>query len=206
MAAPTTEKVRELQKQGAEVFKSIEADKTTQDKLQRILDGLTELEAMANRQEQACQKAQNEKLGKDGRNNDLAAIMKRLTSMEERMGKPTQAQDPAAPGPRTWGQVAARGVEQPARVEIRMENMEGAEKETPQEQLERVRKAIPEAQAIITHPRSLNKISVVVKDTTRRDQIIMNGIQGAKGMKIIRHPRLVMVSGIPLNTSIKNGK
>ena len=200
------EKVRDLQKQGAEVFKSLKADKTAQDKLQRILDGLTELETMATRQEQACQKDHNENSGKDGRNNDLAAIMKRLTSMEERMAKPTQAQGPAAPGPRTWSQVAARGVQQPARVELRIENMEGADKETPQEQLERVRKAIPEAQAIITHPRSLNKISVVVKDTVRRDQIILNGIQGAEGMKIIRHPRLVMVSGIPLDTPIKNGK
>ena len=83
------------------------------------------------------------------------------------MAKPIQAQGLAAPGPCTWSQVAARGVQQPARVEMRMENMKGAEKETPQEQLERVKKVIPEAQAIITHPRSLNKISVVVRDTAR---------------------------------------
>ena len=69
------EKVRDLQKQGAEVLKSIKADKTTQDMLQRILDGLTELETMATRQEQACQKEHNENSGKDGRNNDLAAII-----------------------------------------------------------------------------------------------------------------------------------
>ena len=50
------EKVRDLQKQGAEVFKSIKTNKTTQDKLQRILDGLTELKTMATRQEQAYQK------------------------------------------------------------------------------------------------------------------------------------------------------
>ena len=89
---------------------------------------------------------------------------------------------------------------------MRMENMEGTEKETPQEQLKRVRKAIPDAQAIITHPRSLDKISVVLKDTARRDQIILNGIQRAEGMRIIRHPHLVMVPGTPLNTTYQKQK
>ena len=112
-----------MKKQGGEVFKSIKDGKTTQDKLQRILDGLTELETMVTKQKQAYQE-HNEKPGKDGRNNDLIAITKRLISMEEWMVNPTQAQDPAVPGPRTWSQVASRA-------EQRMENMEGAEKETP---------------------------------------------------------------------------
>ena len=34
----------------------------------------------------------------------------------------------------------------------------------------------------------------------------MNGIEGAEWMKIIRHLRLVLVSRIPLNAPIKNGK
>ncbi|KAF2199915.1 hypothetical protein GQ43DRAFT_442057 [Delitschia confertaspora ATCC 74209] len=42
--------------------------------------------------------------------------------------------------------------------------MEGAERDTSEERLEKIRKAIPDAKAIIPHPRAPNKVSVVVRD------------------------------------------
>jgi hypothetical protein len=70
--------------------------------------------------------------------------------------------------------------------------------------LARIQKAIPGAQAIITHPRSSEKISVLISNAARRDQILQSGIQGLKGAKVIRRPRLVMISGISIQQKTLN--
>jgi hypothetical protein len=132
---------------------------------------------------------------------DLQLVLAKLEAIEKRVGG-----GPTNRGQMTWSQVAAKGTHHPAKIELRLEEMEGADEESSEERLKRIRMAIPDARAIITHPRSTNKVSVVVKDNARRDQIMQVGIQDANGIKIIRRPNLVMVSGIPLNTPIKNGK
>ncbi|KAF1923905.1 uncharacterized protein M421DRAFT_300781 [Didymella exigua CBS 183.55] len=143
-----------------------------------------------------------------GRLGALQAVLQKLNAMEKKMeGTRVRIQEKEGQGgPRTWSQVAAKGISQPARVELRLEETEGTKGETTQAQLERIRVVIPDARAIITHPRSVHKVLVVVRDTTRRDQIIQSGLLGAEGMKLIRKPHLVMVSSIPLNTPIKNSK
>jgi len=73
---------------------------------------------------------------------------------------------------------------------------EGAEADSSQERLERIRKAIPGAKAIIRHPRASNKVTIVASNTTRWDQIIQNDIKGAEG--VTRRPYLVMVMGVSL--------
>ena len=57
----------------------------------------------------------------------------------------------------------------PARIEVRLEEIEGTEKETSEERLNRIRKAIPNAKVIIPYLRAVNKVSVVVRDLKRRD-------------------------------------
>lgn len=194
----------DLQKKGAEELQAMGKDTRERGTVQHLLKALHDLEELATKLVRAYQhERKNETAVTPTRGDE---IIRRLQAIEERLAKPAQERVPAAPGARTWSQVAAKTSGQPARVELRLETMEGADRETPQEQLERVRKVIPEAQAIITHARSHNKISVVVKDAARRDQILLGGIQGVEGMKIIRRPRLVMVSGIPLDAPIKNGK
>ena len=64
----------------------------------------------------------------------------------------------------------------PARIEVRLEEIEGTDKELSEERLKRIRKVIPDVQAIIPHPRALSKVSVVVRDSKRRDQIIQVGL------------------------------
>jgi len=83
--------------------------------------------------------------------------------------------------------------------------MSGIE-ETSAERLEKIRKAIPDAKAIIPHPRAQNKVLVIVRDEKRRDQITQCGIQGVEGVKLIRRPFLIMASRISLNTEIRNAK
>ena len=47
--------------------------------------------------------------------------------------------------------------------------MSGIEREILAECLEKIRKAIPDAKAIIPHPRSQNKVLVIMRDEKRRD-------------------------------------
>jgi hypothetical protein len=107
----------------------------------------------------------------------------------------------------SWSQIAAGGLQQRASIELRLEKKRtDRTKETPEEQLARIQKAIPGAQAIITHPQSSEKISVLVSSAARRDQILQAGVQGLEGAKVIRRPRLVMVSKVSLHEAIKNRK
>ena len=57
-----------------------------------------------------------------------------------------------------------------------MEEISGIEKETLAKCLEKIRKAILDAKAIITHPSAQNKVSVIMRDKKRRDQITQCGI------------------------------
>ena len=54
--------------------------------------------------------------------------------------------------------------------------MSGIEKETLAKHLEKIRKAILDAKAIIPHPRAQNKVLVIVRGEKRRDQITQCGI------------------------------
>ena len=84
--------------------------------------------------------------------------------MERRFGDvPPKTGDGITTAPRTWSNVV-KGDNLPARVEVRLEEMEGTERETSEERLKRIRTAIPDAKAIIPHPRASNKVSVVVRD------------------------------------------
>jgi hypothetical protein len=138
-----------------------------------------------------------------GGKRQLDRIERAVTRVEARVAAPT-------PTPltqtRTWSQVVSSGP-QKAKIELRLEKRrDGEEKETAEEQLRRIKAVVPDAQAIITHPRNENKISVLVRDGARRDQILQAGIQGVEGMKVIRRPRLVTVRGIRINKDIKNHK
>ena len=75
----------------------------------------------------------------------------------------TKAVGPATIPTPTWSSVV-QGSHLPARIELRLEEMEGTEKETSEERLKRIRKAIPDAKAIVPHLRAPNKVSVVVCD------------------------------------------
>ena len=130
----------------------------------------------------------------------LDKIMERLDRMEKKMATPS------APnlGTPLWSEVAVGGKTK-AVVEVRMNSMEGEKEESDEEKLRRIKVAIPDARAIIHHPRAKGKISVVVPSTARRDHIITSGINVHEGIKLIRRPRLVMVMGVPIDTNITNG-
>lgn len=139
---------------------------------------------------------------------NLREITRRLTAIEASAKTSVTPSTTAssASGAPSWSQIAAGGLQQRARIELRLEKRGDGITETTEEQLARIQKAIPGAQAIITHPRSSEKISVLVSSSARRDQILQAGIQGLEGAKVIRRPRLVMVSGISLGEAIKNRK
>ena len=88
----------------------------------------------------------------------------------------------------SWSRIAAGGLQQRASIELRLETEADGIKETLEEQLARIEKAIPGAQAIITYPRSSEKISVLISNAARRDQILQCSIQGLEGAKVIRRP------------------
>jgi hypothetical protein len=85
---------------------------------------------------------------------------------------------------------------------VRITGIEGAEEETAEEKLRRVKTAIPDTRAIIQHPHVKGKVSIVVPSVSRRDQILVVGLKDQEGIKIIRRPKLVMVIGIPIYTPI----
>jgi hypothetical protein len=126
-----------------------------------------------------------------------------VTRVEAQVAAPTAA---PAMQLRTWSQVVSSGL-QKAKIELRLEKRKDSEgKETAEEQLKRIKAVVPDAQAIITHPRNENKILVLVRDGARRDQILQAGIQGVEGIKVIWRPRLVTVRGIRINKAIENHK
>jgi len=86
-------------------------------------------------------------------------------------------------------------------VELRMEEMEDAEQETSADRLAKVKVAIPEAEAIIPHPRAKNKVSVVLCTEAAKERVLREGLKDAASVKLIRRPLMVMVSGIPINAS-----
>ena len=134
----------------------------------------------------------------------LLDIQKKVGEIGKQLGG-GQASSPHLGGQPTWSNVL-KGSHLPARVEVRMEEMSGTEKEILAKYLEKIRKAIPDTKAIIPHPRAQNKVLVIVRDEKRRDQITQCGIQGVEGVKLIRRPFLIMASGISLNTEIRNAK
>jgi len=98
----------------------------------------------------------------------LLDIQKKVGEIGKQLGG-GQASSPHLGGQPTWSNVL-KGSHLPARVEVRMEEMSGTEKETSAKRLEKIRKAIPDAKAIIPHPRAQNKVLVIVRDKKRRDQ------------------------------------
>ena len=139
-------------------------------------------------------------------NQILLNIQEKVEALERRLGDvPPKTGDKITTAPRTWSNVVKEN-HLLARIEVRLEEIEGTDKESLEERLKRIRKVIPDAQAIIPHPRAPSKVSVVVRDSKRRDQIIQVGLQGAEGMKLIRRPYLVLVSGISLDAKIQNRK
>ena len=84
--------------------------------------------------------------------------------MEKRFSDvPPKTRDRITIAPRAWSSVV-KGDYLPARVEIRLEEMEGAEREISEERLKRIRTAIPDAKAIIYYLRASNKVLVVVRN------------------------------------------
>ncbi|KAF1982804.1 hypothetical protein K402DRAFT_186174 [Aulographum hederae CBS 113979] len=140
-----------------------------------------------------------------GGKSDLGLIMMRLDRIEKTVSANRTSQDHqqgAGPGAKpTWSEVAAGGKNR-ATLEVRLEP--NGSQETDESKLQRIRVAIPEAKAIIPHPRAQGKVSVVMPTAARREQVMNLGIGDAEGVKLIRRPRLAMVMGIPLNTPITN--
>ncbi|KAF1989507.1 hypothetical protein K402DRAFT_418761 [Aulographum hederae CBS 113979] len=135
----------------------------------------------------------------EGGKSEFGLIMQRLDRMEKSLSTPGQPEDPRKPGKALWSEIAA-GSKSRATLEVRMEP--GEEGETMEAKLQRVKKAIPEARALIPHPRAKGKISVVIPSTARRDQLMNTGIGDHEGIRLIRRPRQVMIMGLPLTTNI----
>ncbi|KAF2204126.1 hypothetical protein GQ43DRAFT_429218 [Delitschia confertaspora ATCC 74209] len=96
-----------------------------------------------------------------GQNNILLDIRKKVGALEARLdGRATRVSGPVSASLPTWSSIV-KGDYLPAKVEVRMEEREGAEKETSEERLRKIRKAIPDAKAIIPHLRATNKVSVI---------------------------------------------
>src|SRR2546429_689954 len=114
----------------------------------------------------------------------LSRILDRLDRMEKNMARdpPSQAEKGTTTKP-LWSEVAAGGKTK-AVVEVRMAEMEGAKEETPEEKLQRIKTAIPDARAIIPQPRARGKISVGVPSTNRRDQNLAACLKDPEGIKI----------------------
>ena len=137
----------------------------------------------------------------------LGAILERLDKMEKSLATASTSSPARQGSARTtplWSEVAVGGKTK-AVVEVRMTPMEGAEKDSDEEKLRKIKVSIPDARAIIPHPRTKGKISVVVPSTTRRDQILAVGIDEQESIKLIRKPKLVMVMGVPIDTKITTG-
>ncbi|KAF2201682.1 hypothetical protein GQ43DRAFT_440351, partial [Delitschia confertaspora ATCC 74209] len=97
-------------------------------------------------------------------NKILLDIQKKVDALEARLdGRATRVSGPVSASLPTWSSIV-KGDYLPAKVEVRMEEMEGAEKETSEERLRKFRKAIPDVKAIIPHPRATNKVSIVIRD------------------------------------------
>ncbi|KAF1812729.1 hypothetical protein P152DRAFT_324387, partial [Eremomyces bilateralis CBS 781.70] len=154
-------------------------------------------------QRKSMEKAQ---AGTPARDPAMGQILERLGRIEAGIAK-DRGRPAAAPTTetRTWSEIAAGGKTK-AVVEVRLSEMAGAVEETTEEKLQRIKKVIPDAKAIIPHHRAAGKVSVVVPTTTRRDQIIATGIAGDDGIKLIRRPKLLMVMGIPIHTQITTGE
>ena len=87
--------------------------------------------------------------------------------MERRFGDVLpKTRDNISTAPRTWSNMV-KGDYLPARVEVRLEEIEGTDKETSEERLKRIRKVIPDIKAIIPYLRAVNKVSVVVRNQRR---------------------------------------
>ncbi|KAF1989239.1 hypothetical protein K402DRAFT_391392 [Aulographum hederae CBS 113979] len=135
----------------------------------------------------------------EGGKSDFGLIMQRLDRMEKTLSAPGRPEPPKATGKALWSEIAA-GSKSRATLEVRMKP--GEEGETMETKLQRVKKAIPEARALIPHPRMKEKISVVIPSVARRDQLMNTGIGDHEGIRLIRRPRQVMVMGLPINTAI----
>ena len=139
------------------------------------------------------------------RDKTMEMILNRLDKMEKGLARePTRPVTGNVNPKALWSEVAVGGKTK-AVVEVRMNSVEGAEDDSPEEKLQKIKMAIPDAKAIITHPRAKGKISVVVPSLQRRDQIIATGITEHENIKLIRKPKLVMVMGIPIHTNITTG-
>jgi hypothetical protein len=151
----------------------------------------------------AQQKSKEREVGVHGyQEKTLNQILNRLDRMEKNMMENPPSQTVRSTTTKSlWSEVAAGGKTK-AVIEVRMTGIEGAEEETAEEKLRRVKTAIPDARAIIQHPRAKGKVSVVVPSVSRRDQILAVGLKDQEGIKIIRRPKLVMVMGIPIHTLI----
>lgn len=213
-AAGTGTIIAEIKVQIAELIKTGVAELQQADSapMRAIVEGLRHIEGLAANAATAVSKP-----AADDVHHCLREITQRLMAIEATTKKAiapgrtltpaytaSNASTPSATP--SWSQIAAGGLQQRARIELRLEKRTDGTTETPEQQLERIQKAIPGAQAIITHPRSSEKISVLVSSTARRDQILQSGVEGLEGAKVIRRPRLVMISGVPIQETIKNRK
>jgi len=122
--------------------------------------------------EKATQKVLSRKVKTDPNQNQnqiLLSIQKKVEALERRLGGvPPSTGDRTTTAPRAWSNVVKES-HLPARVEVRLNEMEGTTQETSEERLEKIKKAIPDAKAIIPHPRAINKVSVIIRDKRRRD-------------------------------------
>jgi hypothetical protein len=150
-----------------------------------------------------CQESEKEEL--EGRGGIGKIILERIERLEKSV---LRGQDTARPTPNhggkkpLWSEVAAGTGNSKATIELRMTEMNGAVPETAKEKLEKIREVIPNARAIVQHPRAMDKVSVVATASTR-DNILRNGLkEGTEGMRLIRRPIQAIVLGVPLTEPI----
>ena len=87
-----------------------------------------------------------------------------------------------------------------------MNEIEGAEQETPEERLVKIKAVIPEAEAMITHPRNKLKVTAVLRTETARDRVLRNGLKDIADFTLIRQPNMVMINSIPIDIKVTNMK
>jgi hypothetical protein len=186
----------DIQKLAAEGLQSQEVDDPIGATLASIVAKATRLEKVV----QGVPGAGPRRLQENRILEKLDAIEKTLAT---RQGMPL-AQASADKRAKTWSQIAARAAA-PATVELRIKEMEGTEEEDSVQRLERIKAVIPEAKAIIPHPRNKNKVSVVVANDHARERVLRDG-PNTDTMKIIRKPVLVLILGVNKHEEVQNNK
>lgn len=157
---------------------------------------------------------EGKKTSEDVEPSTLEKIMRMMTAMDGRItkmaeeGKKAQVVAPKAQtgGPRSWSQVAAATHNNGATATVAVHfDGEGATAMSAEDMLAKAKKVLPDAKAVIPNHRVAGKALVVLANHARKEQVLCSGIEQGQGVKLIRRPHQIMVTGVPLSTEVTIG-